>query len=49
VRGIRKEESDAILRLADALAGFVREALAGEVKMGTLLAKGKKSGYVKEV
>lgn len=49
VRGVRKEESDALMRLADALAGFVRGALAGREELETLLEKGKAEGYVKEL
>ena len=50
VVGIRKEESDALIRLADAVAGFVRQALMGtDEKMKALFEQAKKQGYLKEV
>lgn len=49
VRGVRKEESDALLRLADALAGFVRAALLGRRDMSRLLNRAKRNGYVREI
>ena len=37
VRGVRREESDAAIRLADALCGLVRAAHAGQPEMRSLL------------
>lgn len=48
VRGIRKDENDAIIRLADALCGLVRESLSGNKKAGELLNRGIKSGHIRE-
>jgi hypothetical protein len=39
VRGVRKDESDAFIRLADALAGFVRDATEGYGEEGRLLKR----------
>jgi len=49
VRGVRKEESDALMRLADAIAGFVRAALSGEEEMVAILERAKAEGYIKEL
>lgn len=49
VRGVRKEESDALMRLADALCGFARTATGGHNEMSVLLKKAKAEGYVKEI
>jgi len=49
VRGVRKEESDALMRLADAIAGFVRAALSGQEEMGKLLEKAEAEGYIREL
>ena len=48
VRGV-KDESDEFIRLADAIAGFVRDALEGEETMGRLLEKARQSGVIREV
>ena len=47
--GWRKEGADALMRLADALCGFVRAALAGQAEMKRLLESGERKGYVKEL
>jgi Xaa-Pro aminopeptidase len=48
--GVRKEESDALIRLADACCGFVRAALSGErPEMTALFEKAKTSGHLVEV
>lgn len=50
VVGIRREESDALIRLADACCGFVRQALTGtDEKMKELFEHAKKQEYLKEV
>ena len=50
VRGIRKEESDSLMRLADALCGFVREASEGRIpKLQELLERGLATGYFPEM
>jgi hypothetical protein len=46
VRG-RKEESDALMRLADALCGFVRAAQEGTAPFASLLAAAEAAGTVK--
>lgn len=48
VRGIRKEENDCLMRLADAVAGFVRAA-AENSKFGRLLASAVTAKIIKEV
>ena len=50
VRGIARDESNALTRLADTIAGFVRDALetqSGEMK--TLLHRAKREGMLIEV
>lgn len=49
VRGIKKEETNAFMRLADALCGFVRSALLDKSDMAALLGRAKDSGRVKEI
>lgn len=49
VRGVRKEQADALMRLADALCGFVRAGRTGLGEMAELLAHAKAEGYIKEV
>jgi len=49
VRGVRKDESDALIRLADALCGFVRGAVEGQEAMQGLLEQGKRTGFLKEL
>ncbi len=49
VRGVRKEEADPLMRLADAIAGFVRAALLGSKDMVTLLEKAKREGHIREL
>jgi len=45
VRGL-DEESDALMRLADALAGFVRHALEGRPALAPLLAESQRQGVI---
>lgn len=50
VRGITKDESNALTRLADAIAGFVRAALEGKSTEIEVLFKGaKRAGVLVEV
>jgi hypothetical protein len=49
VRGVRKEENDALSRLADALCGWVRAAVDGQQTPMELFEQGKKQGYLREV
>ena len=50
VVGVRKEESDAFIRLADAYCGFVRQALmAADEPINELFEQAKKQGYLKEL
>ena len=49
VAGIRKEESEALIRLADACCGFVRLALTSDhPEIARLFRKAKAAGYLKE-
>jgi hypothetical protein len=48
VRGAR-DQSDELIRLADAIAGFVRDSLAGSGTMRRLFAEARRLGIVKEV
>lgn len=48
VRGVRREEASALMRLADALCGFVRAALEGRNDCATLLHDAQSRGVVKE-
>mgnify|MGYP006946108918 CR=1 FL=1 len=50
VRGVRKEESDSLMRLADAICGFVREASEGNSpELQELLKKGLIKEYLRQV
>jgi len=49
VRGVGKEESDALIRLADALCGFVRAAIEGQEVMRELFERGKREGFLEEL
>ncbi len=46
VRGVRKEENDTLIRLADAVCGFVRDAMEGQPEMHALLERGLKNGVL---
>jgi hypothetical protein len=49
VVGVRREEADSLMCLADAMAGFVRLALSGRDPEATaLLDRAKNEGYVRE-
>jgi hypothetical protein len=49
VRGVRREESDALIRLADALCGFVRAAFEGQAKMRVLFERAMRRGILRDV
>ena len=50
VRGIRRDESNALIRLADTLAGFVRDGLEGKRSdIQTLFKQTKRDGRLVEV
>jgi hypothetical protein len=49
VRGIRKEESDALLRLADSLCGFTRSALKGDPVFRAMLERALRQGYIRQL
>ncbi|MBI4600374.1 MAG: hypothetical protein HY721_00295 [Planctomycetes bacterium] len=46
VRGVRREQADSLMCLADALCGFVRAALAGQQPFTDLLTQATQAGYV---
>ncbi len=49
VAGVRREESDGLMRLADACCGFVRQALAAErPEVTRLFQRAKEEGYLRE-
>lgn len=48
VRGV-KDQSDEFIRLADAIAGFVRDAISGEENSKRLLERAVKIGTIREV
>ena len=50
VVGVRREETEALMRLADACCGFVRAALSGQQpEMAKLFEKAKATGHLREV
>jgi hypothetical protein len=49
VRGIRKEETDPLLRLADALCGFTRSALEGHKEHLQMLKRALDQGYIRQL
>jgi len=49
VRGVRKDENDALIRLADAVCGFVRAALEERGVMADLFKRARESGFLLEV
>jgi hypothetical protein len=49
VRGVRKEENDALTRLADALCGLSRSALEGQEPFQRLLEQGRNTEWILEV
>ena len=49
VRGVQRDEHNALIRLADALAGLVRAAAEGQPAMRELLAYGMARGVIKDM
>lgn len=49
VRGLRKDENDALIRLADALCGFVRAGIEGNPELEELYERGKQTGFLREL
>lgn len=49
VRGIRKDENDILIRLADALCGFVRAASQGREDARALFRQGIAAGTIKDI
>jgi hypothetical protein len=47
VRGVRREEADALMRLTDAVCGIVRAAILGEATYAGLLASARAAGIVR--
>lgn len=45
----RRDESDEFIRLADAIAGFVRDSLEGDQRMGALFERAKRQRLIVEV
>lgn len=46
VRGVRKDENDALVRLADAVCGLVRAAMEGQDPMKELFERALKRGFL---
>jgi hypothetical protein len=49
VKNARSEESSELMRLADALCGFVRDAIEGKEPFSEMLRRAKDSGFIREV
>lgn len=49
VRGVKKDENDALIRLADAICGLVRAATEGQVAMQALLEQGIRVGILRNL
>lgn len=49
VRGVKKEENDALMRLADALCGFIRAAREGRAEYAKLLERAQKQKKIREL
>jgi hypothetical protein len=45
----RRDESDAFIRLADAMAGFIRDALEGDPSMSVLFQRARRQRLIEEV
>ncbi len=46
---MRKDENDALIRLADAICGLVRLALEHQEEAKELYERGKQNGFLKEL
>ncbi len=49
VRGVRKDENDPFIRLADAIAGFVRDYLEGNEKVADCYRRAESKGIIKHL
>jgi hypothetical protein len=49
VRGVRRDENDTLIRLADAVCGFVRAAYAGQPEMKALFDVAMRQGRIKDL
>ncbi len=49
VRGVKKDENEALIRLADAICGFVRNASAGQPELKELFHRGISNGVLVDV
>ncbi len=49
VKGVRREEGDALIRLADALCGFARDAYEGEKEVLTLWKRAVERRHIREI
>lgn len=49
IRGVRKEETEPFIRLADAVCGFVRAGIEKRQNLAALLQKVKAQGTIKEL
>ena len=47
VRGVKQDENDALIRLADSLCGFVRAAIEEEGEMRVLCERAKRERYLR--
>jgi len=46
VRGVKKDENDVLIRLADAICGFVRADIEGQPEMRYLFTQGIRDGFL---
>jgi hypothetical protein len=49
VRGVKKDENDALIRLADAICGFIRAAHEGQPAMLELFRQGIQTGWLRNL
>jgi hypothetical protein len=49
VRGVKKDENDVLIRLADAVCGLVRGAVEGQPSLRTLLERGIRKGVFRDL
>ena len=49
IKGVKKDENDALIRLADAVCGLVRSAIAGQPEMKALFEQGIRAGVLKDL
>jgi len=49
VRGVKKDENDALIRLADAVCGFVRAAVEGTSQLHPLLDRAIQAGFRRDL